>query len=76
MTMVKKYGDPLVVNLHLHEQVDELRETLKRCDRLFTEALPKFDWARSALDANAIALLNEVPGEVRAALARVKGASR
>ena len=30
--------------------------------------LPKFNWGVSALDANAIQLLNEVPGEVRAAL--------
>ena len=42
--------------------------TLARVTRLFEEALPKFNWGASALDANAIQLLNEVPGEVRAAL--------
>lgn len=46
----------------------EATEALRRCQRLFDEALPKFDWGKSALDANAIALLNEVPAEVRAAL--------
>lgn len=29
--------------------------------RLFTEALPKFNWGASALDANAIDLLNRAP---------------
>lgn len=33
--------------------------------RLFEEALPKFNWGASALDANAIQLLNETPGLVR-----------
>ncbi|HEY3434264.1 MAG TPA: hypothetical protein VGK41_01290 [Solirubrobacterales bacterium] len=42
---------------------------LRRAQRLFAEALPKFNWGASALDANAIQLLNEVPGEVAAALA-------
>jgi hypothetical protein len=41
---------------------------LKRAQRLFNEALPKFNWGASSLDANAIALLNEVPGEVARAL--------
>ncbi|APL99351.1 nucleotide pyrophosphohydrolase [Bordetella phage FP1] len=45
-----------------------LVQALQRAKRLFDEALPKFDWGRSALDANAIQLLNEVPGEVEAAL--------
>ncbi|APL99190.1 nucleotide pyrophosphohydrolase [Bordetella phage MW2] len=45
-----------------------VQEALKRAVRLFEEALPKFDWGKSALDANAIQLLNEVPGEVRAVL--------
>lgn len=46
----------------------EAQATLARAARLFEEALPKFNWGASALDANAIQLLNEVPGEVRAAL--------
>ena len=48
---------------------EELLDALKRAQRLFEEALPKFDWGKSALDANAIRLLNEVPGEIRAAIA-------
>ena len=44
-------------------------DALRLCERLFAEALPKFDWGASALDANAIRLLNEVPAAVRAALA-------
>lgn len=46
----------------------EMIAALTRAESLFREALPKFDWGKSALDANAIALLNEVPGEVRAAI--------
>jgi len=41
---------------------------LKAADRLFKEALPKFNWGASFLDANAIQLLNEVPGQVRRAI--------
>lgn len=52
----------------------QLVSALERAERLFNEALPKFNWGASALDANAIALLNEVPGEVRRALRLVKGA--
>lgn len=51
----------------------ELVSALNRAERLFDEALPKFDWGKSALDANAIALLNEVPGEVRAAIVKATG---
>lgn len=43
-------------------------DVLRRCQRLFDEALPKFNWGASFLDGNAIALLNEVPAEVKAAL--------
>lgn len=52
----------------------QIVRALERAERLFNEALPKFNWGASALDANAIALLNEVPGEVRRALQLVKGA--
>ena len=48
---------------------EELLDALKRAQRLFEEALPKFDWGKSALDANAIRLLNEVPGEIRTVIA-------
>jgi len=43
-------------------------EALKVSKRLIDEALPKFDWGNSALDADAIRLLNEVPVIVDAAL--------
>lgn len=46
---------------------------LNRAHRLFNEALPKFNWGASALDANAITLLNEVPGEVRHAILSAGG---
>lgn len=36
----------------------QLIETIKLMDRVFNEALPKFNWGASALDANAIDLLN------------------
>ena len=45
-----------------------LVKALKRANQLNSYALDKFNWGRSSLDAKAIALLNEVPGEVRAAL--------
>lgn len=45
---------------------------LQRADKLCTEALPRFNWGASALDANAITLLNEVPGEIQAALKLVQ----
>jgi len=48
-------------------------EALRDCTRLINEALPKFNWAASALDANAIMLLNEVPSKVKAAIARAEG---
>lgn len=48
----------------------DLIEALTRCERLINEALPKFNWGASALDANAIALLNETPAIVRGALSK------
>lgn len=49
---------------------DELVEALGCALQLCQEALPKFNWGASALDANAIQLLNEVPGKIAAALAK------
>lgn len=49
-------------------------EALKRCQRLFKEALPKFNWGASFLDSNAIQLLNEVPGEVENAIKEAEDA--
>ena len=53
-------------------QASGLVEALLLADRLCVEALPKFDWGRSALDANAIQLLNEAPIAIHAALAKLK----
>ena len=47
---------------------NKMKAALEACQRLFNEALPKFNWGASALDANAIQRLNEVPGTVRDAL--------
>lgn len=41
---------------------------LKAAKRLFDEALPKFNWGASFLDANAIQLLNSVPDQVARAI--------
>ncbi len=56
----------------LHSQ---LAGALRRAQKLHTEALPKFNWGASALDAHAIQLLNEVPGDVAAALAQYDAAA-
>lgn len=48
--------------------IDKMKSALEACQRLFNEALPKFNWGASFLDANAIQLLNEVPLTVQAAL--------
>lgn len=50
---------------------DALRAVLADCVQLFNEALPKFNWGASCLDANAIRLLNEVPTKAKAALKEV-----
>jgi len=47
-------------------------EALEAAARLHREALPKFNWGASALDGNAITLLNEVPGQVAAAIKTLK----
>ena len=43
---------------------------LRLAHRMNTEALPKFNWGASFLDANAISLLNETPSAVRKVLLR------
>ena len=42
---------------------------LMQCQRLFKDALPKFNWGASFLDANAIQLLNDTPARVDKVLA-------
>lgn len=46
--------------------------TLLLARRLFDEALPKFNWGASFLDANAIELLNRAPGAILAALEKAE----
>ena len=48
--------------------VKELEDALEAANELCEKALPKFNWGKSALDATAIRLLNEVPGLIRQAL--------
>lgn len=43
-------------------------EALKLALRMCDEALPKFNWGASFLDANAIQLLNTVPAAIKKAL--------
>lgn len=46
---------------------------LERAERLFREALPQFNWSNSALSAEAIKLLNDVPRDVANAIAYLNG---
>lgn len=48
--------------------MSDLREALKLAQRMCREALPKFNWGASSLDANAIDLLNRAPIAIDAAL--------
>jgi len=50
----------------------ELLGALEMALRLCEEALPKFNWAASALDANAVTLLNEAPGRIRSVVANAR----
>ena len=57
---------------NLRAQLAEAQDALQAAQRLFEEALPKFNWGASFLDANAIQLLNEVPAKVNAAIKAAK----
>ena len=59
----------------LRAQLAEAQDALQAAQRLFKEALPKFNWGASFLDANAIQVLNEVPAKVNAAIRAAKGES-
>lgn len=50
------------------------RDALEKAQRMNREALPKFNWAASFLNANAIQLLNETPTAVDNALDLVRSA--
>lgn len=74
-TILKMASNLCQLDPILQKDLDDLRDELavlitanKRAVQLFNEALPKFNWGGSALDANAIRLLNEVPGELNEAL--------
>lgn len=51
----------------------DLLAALNAAKQLFDVALPKFNWAASALDADAIRILNEAPIAVNAAIAKATG---
>jgi hypothetical protein len=55
---------------------EELLEALRLTKRLIDEALPKFNWGASALDAHAISLLNQAPRAVNAAIAKAEAGDR
>ena len=56
--------------IDLRNRNAELLEALIQSKRMIDEALPKFNWAASVLDGDAIRLLNETPGIVSAAIAK------
>lgn len=60
-------------NARLVAAAPDLLEALISAQKLINEALPKFDWGKSPLDANAIGLLNSVPGIINAAIAKATG---
>lgn len=47
---------------------DEIVQALQAADACFTQALPKFNWGASFLDAEAIHHLNTAPIKVKKAL--------
>lgn len=50
------------------ETLECLRCALEAADDLCRTALPQFNYGASALNADAIRLLNEAPGKIKAAL--------
>lgn len=46
----------------------QMLDALRAAQTLFLVALPKFNWGASCLDAQAISLLNSVPGQVKQAI--------
>lgn len=61
--------DPLA-QAQLFAAAPDQNAALLRALELCEKALPQFNWGASALSAEAIALLNEVPSEIRSALAK------
>lgn len=52
----------------LQAQAVRIEKALQRADVLCSQALPKFNWAASALDADTIKMLNTIPEEIKEAL--------
>lgn len=65
----------LAKHARIEEAAPDMLAALKLAQRLVAEALPKFDWGKSALDANAIQLLNEVPIAINKALIKAEGSA-
>ena len=52
----------------LKARVAELESALAKADELCRVALPQFNWAASAVDGQAVSILNEAPGIIHRAL--------
>lgn len=55
-----------------NQTLKDIITVLRRVKQVFDEALPHFNWGASALPAEAIQLLNEVPSELKAMLGRIE----
>jgi hypothetical protein len=73
LTVTGLTDEEVEANCDLIAAAPELLKALKSVRRMIDEALPKFNWGASALDANAIRLLNEVPAEVTRAIIKAEG---
>jgi hypothetical protein len=62
-----------LANATLIAAAPEMLMALKAVLVMVEKALPKFNWGASALDAQAIRLLNETPGHVRRAILKAEG---
>lgn len=56
----------------LLEEREHLRSALELAQTMCDKALPQFNWGASALDGEAIHLLNVTPGRIKAALEEIK----
>lgn len=65
-------GDPLE-NAYMLAAAPAMYRALGFAKRLNDEALPKFNWADSMLDAHALDLLNVTPGIIERAMMKARG---
>lgn len=70
--IARQRDEALAELTRLRALLTRAKEGLERNRRLHDEALPRFNWGASVLDANAIKLLNEVPLETRALAAEIE----